>query len=75
MRASLLNRLARFADWIFPFPHPTLRPDVGKEDYPQWLAIELQKQEAKGSGALIGEWLLTLGSYFVILVIALRTLG
>ena len=61
-------------DWVIPFPRPTLHPDVGKEDYPKWLGEALRQQEKGGTGAIMGEWLVTLGSFFVLVVAVVRTL-
>jgi hypothetical protein len=62
-------------DWLLPYPPRIPSTDAGRGDYPPWFADEIQRQELSRTGVLTGEWLLTLGSYFVLFVAAVRTFG
>jgi len=67
-------RLATLLDYVFPFPWATLHYDVGKKNYPKWLGDALRQQEQDRTGAIKGEWLVTIGSFFIFFVTAVRTL-
>ena len=59
--------------YVIPFPQATLHEDVGKENYPEWIGNAVRKQEQEGTGAIWSEWLVTLGSFLLLVIVLLRT--
>jgi len=67
-------RLLDYLDYVFPFPRASLHYDFGEKNFPKWLGDALKKQEEDRTGAIKGEWLVTIGSFFILLVTAARAL-
>jgi len=60
-------------DHIVIVPKAPLPSDVEEKDYPTWFVAAVLKQ--KGTGAIEAEGIVTLGSYFLLLLVIARTFG
>lgn len=72
--AKIGGWLATLLDYVVPFPWATVHYDVGKEAYPKWLGKAIRQEEKRRTGAIKAECLVTIGSFFVLFIIVVRTL-
>lgn len=64
--------LKTFFDHIIPIPSATYNIHQNFI-FPNWVSEEINKQIKKGAGSIFGEWLVTLGSFLVLIIVAIRS--
>ncbi len=66
--------LCKFIDsYILPVSRAVLHKDIPNEIYPSLIGKHIDEQEVGGTGAVKGEYLVTVGSFFALLLVLART--
>jgi hypothetical protein len=58
---------------VIPFPRAGLPENITPEDYPAWVGKAVHEQDKKGTGAIWSEWLITGGSFLLLVIVFVRT--
>jgi hypothetical protein len=61
-----------WVDYLIPCPSARVFSDVDIEDYPRWYQNEFRAAVNRGAGAILGEQLVTCGSWLILVFMIMR---